>query len=57
VVARVLERDEINLSFRRNIENPEILEWDELVDTLGEVQLNNTEDTSRWCPTKVDNLQ
>jgi hypothetical protein len=52
-VARVLKDKEVNLSFRRNFDNGEVLKWEELERELegGGGQLNNEEDTVRWALT------
>jgi hypothetical protein len=50
-VARVLQGGEINLTFRRNFENAEILEWEDMEGKLENVQLTNEGDTIRWALT------
>jgi hypothetical protein len=40
-VARVLKDREINLIFRKNFDNEESIEWEELEGELEEIQLNN----------------
>jgi S-adenosylmethionine:diacylglycerol 3-amino-3-carboxypropyl transferase len=51
-VARVLKDGEVNLSFRRNFDSKEVIEWEELERELEGVQLNTKDDTVRWALTK-----
>jgi hypothetical protein len=51
-VSRVLERGNINLSFRRNFKNPDILEWEELEEIFRGVQHRNEQDAVTWGLTK-----
>jgi hypothetical protein len=46
-VARVLQGGVINLTFRRNFGEAEILEWEE----LDQVQLTDAEDSFKWALT------
>jgi hypothetical protein len=52
VVAKVLERGEINLSFRRRLGELEIKEWEELEECLSWVHLSDEEDIVKWALTK-----
>jgi hypothetical protein len=47
-VARVLNGGVINLSFRRNFGNEELLEWEETERELKQVNLTDREDFVRW---------
>jgi hypothetical protein len=47
-VARVLNGGVINLSFRRNFGNEEILEWEEMERELEQVNLTDRDDSIRW---------
>jgi hypothetical protein len=52
VVAKVVERDEINLPFRRRLGDLETREWEELEECLSRVHLSEEEDTIKWALTK-----
>jgi hypothetical protein len=47
-VAKVLDGGGINLSFRRNFDSEEILEWEELERELEQVALSDRDDSIRW---------
>jgi hypothetical protein len=61
VIANVLEGGNINLTFRRNFDVPELLEWGDLDEALREVvanaqrplpmQKHNDQDTIKWTLT------
>jgi hypothetical protein len=51
VVAQVLEGGGINLDFRRNLEEEDRLEWEELMECLSGIHLGSNTDTIKWCLT------
>jgi hypothetical protein len=51
-VCKALEGGGTNLTFRRNFEEHDFLEWEELVDCLSHIQLNDNIDLVHWCLTK-----
>jgi hypothetical protein len=50
-VSRVLRRGEINLTFMRNFNISEVLEWEELERELEGVQLTDEDDSVIWMLT------
>jgi hypothetical protein len=45
------ERGEMNLTFRRNFDTCDRVEWDELEEELEGIQLSDDEDSMRWILT------
>lgn len=48
---RVLGNGQINLTFRRNFEAPEWMEWVELESELAKIELTSEEDSVKWALT------
>jgi hypothetical protein len=50
-IFRVLGNGQINLTFRRNFEASELMEWMELESELAEIELTSEENSVKWAIT------
>lgn len=55
-VFEVLEQGDINLTFRRNFGDREMIEWEELLTMVANVSLSDEPDTVRWALEKSGEL-